>query len=211
MNRVTQYFFNAPTGVFAQSEVAVAVDGSDFSRQGLVKRALANGEILDIRRGLYCLGPRYQKKPISVYGLAQRIYGPSYISLETALSYHGWIPEAVYACTCVSAGRAKEFTTPLGLFSYKRVPQRTFYACVERHTDPNGNTWFMALPAKALADYVYVYRPAWTTIDEASASLRIEADELTGVPPEHLAALVDNYSNHRVRRFLATWKEALSQ
>ncbi len=211
MNRVTEHFFNAPTGVFTQPEVAVAIDGSDFSRHGLVKRALANGEILDIRRGLYCLAPRYQKKPVSVYGLAQRVYGPSYISLETALSYHGWIPEAVYACTCVSAGRAKEFTTPLGPFSYKRVPQRTFYAGVERCVDPDGNTWFMASPVKALADYVYVHRPDWTALDEAAANLRIEADELTSVTTEQLEMLADNYSNHRVRRFLSAWKEALSQ
>jgi predicted transcriptional regulator of viral defense system len=211
MNRITQHFFNAPTGVFTQPEVAVAINGSDFSRHGLVKRALANGEILDIRRGLYCLAPRYQKKPVSVYGLAQRVYGPSYISLETALSYHGWIPEAVYACTCVSYGRAKEFTTPLGLFSYKRVPQRIFYAGVERCVDPDGNTWFMASPAKALADYVYVHRPSWTTVAEASASLRIEADELTSPPPDQLDVLADNYLNRRVRRFLASWKEALSQ
>lgn len=211
MNRVTQHFFNAPTGVFTQPEVAVAVAGSDFRRHGLVKRALANGEILDIRRGLYCLTPRYQKKPVNVYGLAQRVYGPSYISLETALSHHGWIPEGVYACTCVSFGRAKEFTTPLGLFSYKRVPQRTFYAGVERCVDADGNAWFMASPAKALADYVYVHRPSWTTADDASASLRIETDELSSVTLEQLDALAENYSNYRVRRFLAAWKEALPQ
>ena len=211
MNRITQHFFNAPTGVFTQPEVAVAIDGSDFSRHGLVKRALANGEILDIRRGLYCLAPRYQKKPVSLYGLAQRVYGPSYISLETALSYHGWIPEAVYACTCVSAGRAKEFTTPLGLFSYTRVPQRIFYAGVERCVDPDGNTWFMASPVKALADYVYVHRPNWTTVEEASTSLRIEADDLNSATQEQLDVLAGNYSNRRVRRFLSAWKEALSQ
>ena len=211
MNRLTQHFFSVPTGVFTQPGAAVVVDGSDFSRHGLVKRALANGEILDIRRGLYCLAPRYQKKPVSIYGLAQRVHGPSYISLETALSYHGCIPEAVHACTCVSAGRAREFITPLGLFSYKRVPQRTFYVGVERCVDPDGNTWFMASPAKALADYVYVHRPSWTTIDEASANLRIEAEELAGVTPEQLDDLIDNYSNCRVRCFLATWKKALSQ
>lgn len=211
MNRITQHFFNAPTGVFTQPEVAVAIDGSDFSRHGLVKRALARGEILNIRRGLYCLAPRYQKKPVSIFGLAQRVYGPSYISLETALSYHGWIPEAVYACTCVSAGRAKEFTTPLGLFSYTRVPQGTFYAGVERSVDTDGNTWFMAWPAKALADYVYVHRPNWTSIEEASASLRIEADELNSATREQLEVLVANYSNVRVTRFLRAWKETLSQ
>lgn len=211
MNRVTEHFFDVPTGVFTQPEVAVAVGGSEFGRHGLVKRALAKGEILDIRRGLYCLAPRYQRKPISVYGLAQRVYGPSYISLETALRYHGWIPEAVYACTCVSYGRAKEFNTPLGLFSYKRVPQHTFYAGVERHVESDGNVFFMASPAKALADYVYVHRPTWAAVDAAATSLRIEADDLNSVAPEQLDSLIGNYASRRVKRFLGTWKEALSK
>jgi len=210
MNRITQHFFDAPTGVFTQAEVAVAIDGSDSSRHGLVKRALGHGEILDIRRGLYCLAPRYQKKPVSVYGLAQRVYGPSYISLETALRYHGWIPEAVYAVTCVSSGRAKEFATPLGLFSYTRVPQRTLFVGVERCVDAHGNSWFMAWPAKALADYVYVHRPNWTTVEEASASLRIEVDELASASRAQLDELADNYTNLRVRRFLMAWRESLS-
>ncbi|MEA3342315.1 MAG: hypothetical protein U9R15_20305, partial [Chloroflexota bacterium] len=118
LNRLTKQLFDCPTGVFAQPEVAVAVGGSDFSRHGLIKRAMAGGEILNIRRGLYCLAPRYHRKPVSVYPLAQHVYGPSYISLETALSYHGWIPEAVYACTSASHNNAKEFRTPLGIFSY---------------------------------------------------------------------------------------------
>lgn len=211
MNRLTECFFQKPTSVFAQPEVALALGGSAFSRHGLVKRALANGEILNVRRGLYCLAPRYQKRPVSLYALAQRIYGPSYVSLETALSYHGWIPEAVYACTCASHGNAKEFRTPLGIFSYKRVPQRVFYAGVERYVDPDGNVFFMASPAKALADYVYVHRPNWAGIDEASESLRIESDDWAAVAPEQLDGLAGNYANHRVTCFLASWKERLSR
>ncbi len=209
MNRLTEGFFQAPAGVFSQADVAVTTGGSDFSRHGLVKRALANGEILSIRRGLYCLAPRYQKKPVSVYALSQRIYGPSYVSLETALRYHGWIPEAVYACTCSSYGNAKNFNTPLGLFSYKRVPQKAFYAGVERCADASGNVCFMASAVKALADYVYVHRLNWTSLDEASGSLRIEADNLAAVSPEELATLAGNYSNGRVKRFLGAWREAL--
>ena len=209
MNRLTERFFQVPSGVFTQPEVAVAVEGSEFSRHGLVKRALARGEILNIRRGLYCLAPKYQKKTVSVYALAQRIYGPSYISLEAALSYHGWIPETVYTCTCASFGNAKEFNTPLGIFSYQRIPQKTFYAGVDRCVDPDGNVFFMASPAKALADYVYVHKPDWTCIDEAAASLRIEPEDLATAAPEQIVLLTENYSNKRVRRFLASWKEAL--
>jgi predicted transcriptional regulator of viral defense system len=210
VNRLTERFFQSTSAVFTQPEVAVALDGTAFSRHGLVKRALAGGEILNIRRGLYCLAPRYQKKPVNVYALAQRVYGPSYVSLETALRYHGWIPEAVYACTCASYGNAKEFNTPLGIFSYVRVPQQVFYAGVERCVDSNGNAFLMASPAKALADYVYVHRLNWTSIDQVSVSMRIEPEDWASAAPELLELLVGNYSNRRVKRFLAAWKEALA-
>ena len=205
MNRLTERFFRAPTGVFTQSDVATLIDGTDFCRHGLIKRALAGGEILNVRRGLYCLAPKFQRKPISVYGLAEKIYGPSYISMETALSYHGWIPEAVYACTCASFGNSKEFKTPLGVFSYKRVPQHTFFLGVERCKDENGNVFFMASPVKALADYLYVHRLNWKSLDEPIGSLRIDEDELAGVSAEELKVLLGNYSNGRVKQFLTSW------
>ncbi len=205
MNRLTEHFFRTPTGVFTQSDVAVSIDGTDFSRHGLIKRAMSAGEILNIRRGLYCLAPRFQKKPISVYSLAVRIYGPSYISMETALCHHGWIPEAVFACTCASFGSSKDFKTPMGVFSYKRIPQHTFFLCVERYKDENDNVFFMASPAKALADYLYIHQLNWTRIAEPIGSLRIDEDELTCVTAEELEKLLSNYSNGRVKRFLTGW------
>lgn len=209
MNRLTKQFFKAPTGVFTQADVATLLEGTDFSRHGLIKRAIAAGEILNIRRGLYCLAPEYQKKPVSVYSLAQRIYGPSYISMETALSHHGWIPEAVYACTCASFGNSKEFATPLGVFSYQRVPQHTFFHGVQRCNDDNGNVFFMASPAKALVDYLYVHQLHWTGINEPIGSLRIDEDELARVTTAELEALLDNYSNGRVKRFLTGWLDGV--
>lgn len=209
MNRLTKQFFKAPTGVFTQADVATLLEGTDFSRHGLIKRAIAAGEILNIRRGLYCLAPEYQKKPVSVYSLAQRIYGPSYISMETALSHHGWIPEAVYACTCASFGNSKEFATPLGVFSYQRVPQHTFFHGVQRCNDDNGNVFFMASPAKALVDYLYVHQLHWTGLDDPIGSLRIDEDELARVTTAELEALLDNYSNGRVKRFLTGWLDGV--
>ncbi len=205
MNRLTEQFFQTSTGVFTQSDVYSSIDGTDFSRHGLIKRAMAAGEILNIRRGLYCLAPKFQKKPVSTYSLAQRIYGPSYISMETALSHHGWIPEAVYACTCASFGNSKEFKTPLGLFVYKRVPQHAFFLGVQRCKEENGNVFFMASPVKALVDYLYIHQLRWTGIDEPIGSLRIDEDEIACVTAEELESLLENYNNSRVKRFLTGW------
>lgn len=211
MNRLTEHWFKADRPVFTQADVAVAIEGTDFSRHGLIKRAISSGEIVNVRRGLYCLAEPYRKRPVNVYSISQRIHGPSYVSLESALAFHFWIPEAVYACTCVSFKDGKAFDTPLGLFSYKRLPQKIFYAGVERYVDEHGNVFFMAPPAKALADYVYVRRLTWTGIDAAIGSLRIEPEELTSVAPGELSELARNYGSRRVQRFLNGWLRTLEE
>lgn len=209
MNPLTEQFLNVPTGVFTHSDVAVALPGSDNSRHGKVKRALASTEIQGVRRGLYCLARPYRRYPVNVYALAQRVHGPSYVSMESALSYHGWIPEAVRVCTNASLGNGKEFRTPLGVFSYERVPQRVFYAGVQRLDEGEHGVALMATPAKALADYYYVRRPSWKTIHDAAGSLRIEPEDLSEVTTDEIDELAENYRNRRVLDFLADWKAAL--
>jgi len=203
MNKLTEKIFeNAPYGYFTSQDVATLFPESEDKRYGLVKRAIAGDEIIHIRRGMYCLAPKYQKKKINLYALAQHIYGPSYVSLESALSRHGWIPEAVYTLTSVSSGKSKEFKTPLGAFSYSRVPQKVFYAGVERLTDEADNIFLMASPMKALADYVYVNKKDWAELQPVAESLRIEREEFESVTSEDINALIENYTSRRVRKFL---------
>lgn len=209
MQTLTEKLLNLPGNMFTQSDAALLLEGTPDRRHALVKRALAKGEILGIRRGLYCLAPQYQRKPVNVFALAQRVYGPSYVSMESALGFHGWIPEAVYACTCASLGNARAFETPLGTFLYRRVPQRVFYANVDRLTDNSGNVFLMASPAKALADYVYTRKPPWRGIDDAAESLRIEPEAWHGTGAPELDELAANYASRRVTAFLRRWKEAL--
>ena len=73
---------------------------SQFSKpRDKIRRLLASGEIVRIRKGLYAFGAPLQRAPISRELLANLIYGPSYISLDYALSYHGLIPERVETVT----------------------------------------------------------------------------------------------------------------
>jgi len=211
MNKVPERVFELlPWSQFTTQELAALFPGSEDRRYGLVKRALASGEIIRIRRGLYCLAPKYQKKSINLYALAQHVYGPSYVSLESALSWHGWIPEAVHAITSASFKKSKEFRTPLGIFSYDRVPQQVFYTEVERLTDASGSVFLMATPLKALADYVYVHKRDWTGIKPVIGSLRIEREELKQVTGGILESLASNYNSSRVSRFLEGLREDLN-
>ena len=128
MNKLTKKIFESSASCyFTSQDVSTLFPVSENARHALIKRAIANGEIVHLRRGLYCLAPKYRKKSVSQYVLAQHIYGPSYISLESALHWYGWIPEAVYTLTSVSLKKTSEFQTPLGAFSFTRVPQTVFY------------------------------------------------------------------------------------
>ncbi|MCX5645217.1 MAG: hypothetical protein NTZ17_11125 [Phycisphaerae bacterium] len=203
MNKLTERVLGTmPWCQFTGQDVATLFPGSENRRYGLVKRAIAAGEIVHIRRGLYCLASRHQQKSMNLYALAQHVYGPSYISLESALGWHGWIPEAVHAITSASFKKSKEFRTPLGIFSYDRVPQRVFYTEVERLVDASGNVFLMASPLKALADYVYVRKKDWTGIEPVVGSLRVEPEEFEQVTRATLEALIGNCSHSCVRRFL---------
>ena len=51
---------------------------------------------------------------------------PSYISFESALSYRGLIPEAVYTTTSACLKRARRFASKVGLFSFTPIPARAF-------------------------------------------------------------------------------------
>lgn len=203
MNILTEKIFEiAPFGYITNQDIATLFPKSQAARDSLIKRAIASGQIIRICRGLYCLSLKYQKKNLNLYALAQHIYGPSYISLESALSRCGWIPEAVYTLTSVSSNRSNEFKTQLGTFSYSHIPQKTFYTGVERLIDDDGDVFFMAWPIKALADYVYVNRKDWSGLKPAVESLRIEPEEFESVRPDDIDTLIDNYKSRRVLKFL---------
>ncbi|MFI4957211.1 MAG: hypothetical protein ACHQAX_08395 [Gammaproteobacteria bacterium] len=171
--------------------------GTPDSRHGKIKRLLAQGDLLHIRRGVYCLA---DKKP-HPFELAQYIYGPSYISLESALSYHQLIPEAVYTVTSVTSKRSKEFSTPLGMFSFQHVPPDYLLTEVTL-VNEGGDAFFMAKPWKAICDYVFCYKKEWDSIVPLCDSLRIEPESLSFLREEDIVILEDYYQHSRMQRFL---------
>src|SRR5437879_3699730 len=99
------------------------LDGTVAARYGMVNKAIKKGELIKIRRGLYLLSDKYRHKKLSKFFLASRIVPHSYISLESALSYYGWIPERVTTVTSMLAlGRTKKFITPFGEFLFYQLP-----------------------------------------------------------------------------------------
>ena len=220
MQRLTETVLEkSDTGAFTLLELSQWVGGTSNRQFALLKRALKAGEVIRIHRGLYCLAPKYLRRKPDPLVFAQLIHGPSYISLETALSYHGWIPEAVYAITSASIDRAREFETPLGHFSFTRIPQKVLYTEVTRIEKQNGSetslraseSFLIASPLKALADYVYAHRLDWASTGPVIKSLRVDESSLTSINLEIIDRLIDNYSSRRVRRFLKGLRKDLNR
>ena len=192
----------AEKAVFSREQAAFWANGSGARLDALLKRAVASGEIWRIRRGLYCLSNQYKQRPVDPFELAQRIHGPSYISQESALSYHGWIPEAVHAITSTSLGRSREFNTPLALFVFTRIPQLKFFGGVTRASGEGGDGFLLATPLKALSDYIYVHRCDWATAEPLIESLRVDEEALTRLTGDMFDELLPLYRSARVHRFL---------
>lgn len=210
MNRLVKAILeHVPSPVFTTLEISHLVSGSADARYALVKRAIADGDIIHIKRGLYTLSPLYRKRALNPLCVSQAIVTLSYISLETALSLHGWIPEAVRSITAVSSRSSTEFDTPVGHFTYDRVPQKTLFAGVERIQDNPYSVWFRATGLKALADYVYLHGYTWTTSHPLVDSLRIEEENLRKIREEDFLELKGNYTNQRVIRFLEGLRKEL--
>jgi len=199
----------ADGGVFTREQAALWVKNRGAGLNGLLKRAVAGGEVWRLHRGLYSLSERYTRNPINPLELAQRIHGPSYVSLETALSDHGWIPEGVQAVTSVSLGRTRSFNTPVGLFSFTRVPQRRLLSGVRRVSRKGGSAFFLATPLKALADLVYVQGHDWRSAAPVMDSLRVDIESLAALTGELFDEVASSYKPGRVCRFLAGLRKDL--
>jgi len=119
-----------------------------------INKLLRRGDIVRIRKGLYTFGRLYRRGPLSRELLANLIYGPSYISLEYALSYHGLIPERVSTVTSVALGRSREFDTPVGTFTYRSLSLQRYAVGAQLVESPAGS-FLIACGEKALADKVW--------------------------------------------------------
>jgi predicted transcriptional regulator of viral defense system len=194
-----------PAGLFDSTVVAnLCSEKSEGARRLLVKRAVESGEVIRLKPGLYCLAREFRRQEPHPFTIAGMLYPPSYVSLETALSYHGLIPEAVYQVASVSNRRTQRFQTPFGSFVYLRVPSRPLMAGVIS-TEVQKKTWaYIATPLRAIADLIYIRKIDWKThrISFLVDSMRIEEDDLRKIDMSYLQEIVQSLCSHRVRNYL---------
>ncbi len=112
------------------------------------------GAIIQLKRGLYSLKDEDRQTGLSRYFLAGQIYSPSYIGLETALSYYGIIPEAVHAVTSITTKKTQVFKNHFGQFIYHHIKQEN-YGDYLKQQDEFGYTFYIASIEQAIVEFLY--------------------------------------------------------
>ena len=135
--------------IFTPKDLKVMFGVSQRAVAGFLNYNLKKGAFVRFRQGLYGLKNVY----VNDYYLANLIYGPSYVSLETALTHYNLIPETVYAVTSVTPKPTREFKVLNRLFEYRKIKSQAYSGYQPQEID--GQTIFLASPEKAVADFLY--------------------------------------------------------
>ena len=114
---------------------------------------VSNGQIIRLKKGLYILSEEEYDKSYNRFLIANHLYGPSYVSMQTALRYYGLIPEQVYAVQSVTTKAARHFDTPIGQFYYTHCSPEWLSIGVRMQRDEE-LSYLIATPEKALFDLV---------------------------------------------------------
>lgn len=192
--------------VLSERQISRIIGGSDDSRYALVKRAVKAGALVKVKRGHFVLDDKFRKQPVHPFHLAQALVAGSYVSMESALAFHGWIPEAVFTAMSVTPGRKSTALDhpKFGRFSFHplAVNKLTFLQSVERQTIGK-QAMLIAKPLRALLDLVAFRKLAWQGLDGIVSGLRIDAAHLMGVPKREFIAMQRVYKHKAVLAFLA--------
>ena len=181
---------------------------SRASRQGILKRAVKAEDLIRIKRDLYLISNKICSKKLDLFEFAQLIYGPSYISVESALRFYQWIPEAVYTVTSVCFKPSKTFNTPVAYFSFERIRPKIYFVGL-KHYQREQASFFIAEPWKALADFIYLRKKSWDNVDGLVMDMRIEPETLLQSDLRLLDDLCKQYPCQRTRQVLSTLHKVL--
>ena len=198
--------------ILTEHQLKRSIAGTDQRRYHLVNRAAKAGELVRLRRGLYVLADEFREYPVHPFAVAQMLVPGSYVSLETALAFHSWIPEAVYTTASIVPGRkAKEFRHErLGLFTfYPLAIQRGSFLELVRRVETNGQSFLVAEPLRALMDLVCLKKVEWQGFVWIEQGLRVDADALNQATRTEFRTLKDIYKHERVRKFIGELEQSL--
>ena len=149
------------------------------------------GYLRKIKQGFYNLADQELNRQF-LFLTANKIYSPSYISLEKALKFYELIPEEIFQITSVSTKKTTSFETPIGSFNYRHIKPSLFWGY--RLFEFDKHRILMAEPEKAILDYLYLHSKLKTADD--FAEMRINTDSFyKQVDPKKFQVYLEIFEN----------------
>lgn len=187
--------------VFETSLLLAGAVDPNYARQQLSRWTKA-GKLYQLRRGLYVLAPPFQRVKPHPFLVANRMVPGSYVSLQSALSYHGLIPEYVALTTSVGTMRPTRWDTPLGAYEFRHIKNALFWGYVRMAL--GGEQWaFVAMPEKALLDLLHLHPGA----DSPDYLRELRLQNLGQVDLDRLARQAEHTRSAKLRRAAAVVAE----
>ena len=145
-------------GCVSTAEIAAAFGKFD---KNCLTRWCGQGLLVQLRNGFYAF-PDQLRNDDFIYHIANRIYAPSYVSLHSALGYHGYVRTAAgMPVSSVSGRKTASFRNAFGKFDYQKMKPELHFGYGKHTVD--GISFEMAYPEKALLDLFYLYPTLYGT------------------------------------------------
>ncbi len=180
--------------VFSLDELRRITGESYSTTAQQLSRWVKKGYLIRLRKSLYML-PEFHKGEEMLFFVANKLYPPSYISLETALSYYNIIPETAANMTSVTTRTTRNFTSFGIIYKYRTISPEVFtgYIIEQKYEI----YYLLAEPEKALIDYLYFcYR------DGTPPSDRIDWETVNKMRKERLVKFINLFHKKRFQTFI---------
>lgn len=162
-----------------------------------ISELIKSKALISVRRGLYIVGPKTDLPTPEPFLIANHLRGPSYVSLESALSYWNMIPERAYEISSVTIKTSKLYKTPVGRFSYRQLKTPYYSYGIKNIRHSSKQSILVASPEKALCDKIVLtpkihLRSITQTQDFLMEDLRMDSEVLSTLDTKVMESWIEN-------------------
>lgn len=149
-----------------------------------INEMIKQNQLIQLKRGVFIPGPQLSVPVPEKLLLANHLWGPSYVSSDTVLSYWGLIPERVYETISMTTNLAKAYKTPIGRFRYIKLPLPYYSFGIQSVELASKQIALIAGKEKAICDKIITtpqlkLRSVRQTREYLMEDLRISRESLT--------------------------------
>lgn len=179
--------------IFSLQDVRKVFSGFSYRQLDRWKK---KGYLKKVKRGFYCFGIQGVDQNFLFY-TANKIYAPSYVSLEMALKHYGLIPEEIFQITSVGTKKTINFQISVGNFSYRQIKPSLYFGY--RLVEFGQQKILIAEPEKAILDYLYIHPKLKTVAD--FEGMRINIDEFESqINLEKFQKYLETFNNKQLSK-----------